>query len=53
MMKQLLLPEKIRDELIAYMMTKPYAEVAQGIAILRALAEAPIQSPALQSDSEK
>lgn len=36
-----LLPDSIRQALIAYLSTKPYAEVAQGVAALQQLQPQP------------
>jgi len=40
-MKTFLLPELVRDEVVRYLASRPYAEVAQGIQALQALKEAP------------
>ena len=50
MAKHFLLPEDLRNDLIAYLGSRPYNEVAQGMAKLLALVEAPpptVEKPAL------
>jgi len=41
-MRQYILPENVRDILIAYLETKPYRESAGGIEALRSLSEVPL-----------
>jgi hypothetical protein len=45
-MKQYLLPENIRAALLAYLMDRPYREVADGVQALLTLKEAPAPAPA-------
>jgi hypothetical protein len=54
-MKTLLLPEDLRDRLIAYLMERPFKEVVTGIAQLQALQEAPsyLAPPALPDEPKK
>ena len=42
----LLLTEQLRDALMQYLATKPYAEVAQAIAALNQLPQAPTEESA-------
>lgn len=47
-MKTYLLPETVRDAVLNYLVQRPYAEVAQGVAALQRLEEV----PASQNDRE-
>jgi len=40
-----LLPATIRDQLLAYLVSRPYAEVAGGVAAIQALQPAPEAAP--------
>jgi hypothetical protein len=40
-----LLPASIRDQLLAYLVSRPYAEVAGGVAAIQGLAPAPEAAP--------
>lgn len=44
-MSMLLMPTELRDAIVTYLATKPYGEVAEGIAMLRALQPAPVAPP--------
>ncbi|NDC55496.1 MAG: hypothetical protein EBZ69_01550 [Alphaproteobacteria bacterium] len=47
-----LLPASIRDQLLAYLVTRPYAEVAGGVAAIQGLAPAPDPVPAAEPAPE-
>lgn len=48
-MKQYLISDEERRQLINYLATRPYSEVANGIAGLLSLKEAPAQRPDLKA----
>jgi hypothetical protein len=54
-MKTLLLPEDLRDRLLAYLMERPFKEVVAGVAQLQALQEAPsyLPPPTLPDEKKK
>jgi hypothetical protein len=52
-MKTFLLTEQQRDILIAYLMERPFKEVATGIAQLQALPEAPPPAPPAAAEPKK
>lgn len=52
-MKTFLLPEDLRNDLLAYLMQRPYAEVDKGVARLQALSEAPPPPPADQRTTDE
>ena len=47
-----LLPASIRDQLLAYLVSRPYAEVAGGVAAIQGLAPAPDPVPAAEPAPE-
>jgi hypothetical protein len=47
-----LLPASIRDQLLAYLVSRPYAEVAGGVAAIQGLDPAPDPAPAAESAPE-
>lgn len=52
-MKTYLLPESLRNDLIAYLHARPYSEVAKGVQALEALQPAPEPVPAQSSTEAK
>lgn len=52
-MSTLLMPVELRDAIVAYLSTKPYSEVANGIAMLQGLQAAPPPQPSPPPDAHQ